>query len=88
MPIPWPYVTAPGNTLGGFSVRFDFLGLGTPGSRRSDIVDPNDYPTPLDRERTLVPEPETFLLVRLGLAALAGMSEFVKRGDRWRRAMV
>lgn len=34
---------AEGDVLGGFSVMFDFLGTGTPGSQFFDIVDPDTF---------------------------------------------
>lgn len=75
---------APGETLGGFSVSFDWLGAGTPGSQYFEIVDPWDF-TALDSGMTSaavaaapVPEPGTILLVGAGLVGLLGLRKKLK----------
>ena len=69
----------PSEVLGGFSVGFDFLGVGSPGRQRFDIVDPvsfailstgltlkeTDVPPPAD-----VPEPDNLALICVGLAII------------------
>lgn len=69
---------APGGSLGGFSVRFDFLGTGTPGSQPFEIIDPFSFSL-IDSGTTIlfvsappgpVPEPGTLALFALGLIAL------------------
>jgi hypothetical protein len=67
---------SPGTSLGGFSVSFDFLGLGTPGYQRFDIVDPNSFETlstgftSVAPVISAVPEPNILTLMSLGLAFL------------------
>ncbi|MGI9335712.1 MAG: PEP-CTERM sorting domain-containing protein [Gammaproteobacteria bacterium] len=77
----WDEEIAAGETLGGFAVRFDFLGDGTPGSQLFNILDPSNFPVPLDSGTTQlagttlpapVPEPATLLLSLLGIAAMVG----------------
>jgi hypothetical protein len=71
---------APGATLGGFAVSFQYLGLGTPGSQPFQIVDPSDFnvidsglttPAGVTPPPPSVPEPGSIALMALGLAALA-----------------
>jgi len=67
---------ARGQTLRGFSVVFDWLGEGTPGSQPFDFID-FDPANPLEsgvttpRAPTSVPEPGTLSLLALGLFGLA-----------------
>ena len=58
-----------GSTIGGFSVSFDWLGTGEPGPQRYDIVDPANYPEPLDSGET-IPEPGTIFLLCIGSLVL------------------
>jgi len=77
---------APGDTLGGFGVRFDFLGAGTPSEQWFEIVDPFDFfSPPVDSGTTQlgssgptdppvsVPEPGSLWLAGMGLIALFGV---------------
>lgn len=66
---------APGDTLGGFGVQFDFLGIGTPGDQYFDIVDPFTFDS-VDSGMTQasstsppmpVPEPSISWLIGVGL---------------------
>jgi hypothetical protein len=62
----------PGSTASGFSVSFDWLGIGTPGSQQFAIVDPTTL-VDLDTGTTIItPEPSTVLLLSLGLAVFVG----------------
>lgn len=72
---------APGNTASGFSVSFDWLGVGTPGSQPFDIVDPSTFLTIASGTTTSssgapVPEPGTLMLLGSGIT---GLSFFCKR---------
>ena len=51
-------------TLAGFSVSFDWAGIGEPGPQPYDIIDPQTFET-ID-SGTTVPEPATLLLLGLG----------------------
>ena len=62
----------PGASLGGFSVQFDYLGTGTPGSQLFDILNPNTFAV-LDSGTTqlsAVPIPAAGLLMGTGLLTL------------------
>lgn len=62
-----------GDTLGGFSVTFDYLGAGTPGAQLFSIVDPNSF-LELDSgltKSTSVPLPGTLPLMLAGMGAMA-----------------
>ena len=61
-----------GETLSGFSVSFDWLGTGEPGSQFYEIIDPIDFDT-IDSGWT-VPEPGTVFL--LGSAAIFYLRRF------------
>ncbi len=65
---------APGSSMSGFSVAFDWLGSGTPGSQFFEFVDPATFGV-LDSGLTTVtsspvPEPGTMMLLGSGIAAL------------------
>lgn len=57
-----------GESLNGFSVAFDWLGAGTPGSQYYEIVDPDTFAT-IDADFT-IPEPVTVLLLGLGAVTI------------------
>jgi len=64
-----------GASVGGFQVKFNFLGTGSPLPLRFDINDANFHAVYSGLTTTAVaavPEPETALLVLVGLGALAG----------------
>jgi len=77
---------APGGSLGGFSVQFDFLGMGTPGSQPFDIVDPFSFAL-IDGGRTIstagpaIPEPSTFVLLAVGLCGVLGARGYVRQKE-------
>ncbi|MFT3816444.1 MAG: PEP-CTERM sorting domain-containing protein [Rubrivivax sp.] len=79
-----------GESLGGFSVSFTYLGSGTPGSQHYDIVDPLTFavlasgstalavaPPPPPPPDGTVPEPGT-----LSMLSLAALMAVVRRGKR------
>lgn len=59
---------AMGTELSGFSVSFDWLGQGNPGSQYYEIIDPIDFHT-IESGWT-VPEPATLFLIGLGALKL------------------
>jgi len=64
----------PGDSLGGFIVQFDFLGIGTPGSQAFDVVDPVTFAT-LDSgftQAAVVPVPAAVWLFGSGLVMFSG----------------
>ena len=69
---------APGGQAGGFSVSFDFLGVGLPGAQRFEIIDPDTFDTIASGQTAPangvpggpVPEPSTLLLIGTGAAGL------------------
>jgi hypothetical protein len=58
------YSIAAGQSVGGFAVRFNYTGVGTPGSQNFEIVDPATFAT-LAAGRT-IPEPGMMMLLLLG----------------------
>jgi hypothetical protein len=56
---------AAGQSVKGFSVKFNWLGQGTPGSQRYEIINPLTFKT-IDAGDTIIPEPATLLLLGLG----------------------
>ncbi|PIE38478.1 MAG: hypothetical protein CSA53_04185 [Gammaproteobacteria bacterium] len=85
---------APGVSLGGFSVAFDWLGTGLPGAQFFEIVDPDTFVV-LESGFTqpllpvaAVPEPPALVLLALGLLLLIGsidrrVKRRVKTACRW-----
>ena len=68
---------APGDSLGGFGVQFDFLGSGIPGVQTFDIVDTSTFAT-LDSGLTqVVPIPAALWLFGSGLLCLFGLQHRV-----------
>jgi len=67
----------PGNIVGSFSVTFDWLGAGAPGSQFYEVVDPVTFAT-LDSGWT-IPEPATLLLLGLGSLILASKRKTEER---------
>lgn len=64
---------APGESLGGFNVQFDYLGAGVPGVQFFDIVDPNTFGSLGDGFTQLVPVPAAIWLFGTGLVSLLGV---------------
>lgn len=62
---------APGATAGGFSVSFDWLGAGAPGTQSYEVIDPQSFQVLAAGQTTpagtVVPEPGTVLLLGVGL---------------------
>ena len=54
---------AMGTNLSGFSVTFDWLGIGEPDSQYYEIINSDTFATIEDGYTTLVPEPATLLLL-------------------------
>jgi hypothetical protein len=71
---------APDTALEGFSVSFNFLGSGTPGSQAFEILDPGTF-NPLDSGFTTsnVPLPSAFSMFVIGLSLLTSISVFSNR---------
>jgi hypothetical protein len=63
---------APGQTLSGFSVSFDWLGAGSPGTQTFEVVDPDTFVSVDSGDTAPIPEPATSLLLGAGLAGLVG----------------
>ena len=65
----------PGEMLAGFSVSFDFLGIGDPGDQFFEYVDPFTFDVLADGFTELivvdVPEPATYALIGIGLLMMA-----------------
>lgn len=73
---------APGTSIGGFSVSFNWLGSGTPGSQYFEVINPVDF-TALDSGMTTasaaVPEPGSILLIGTGVAGIVGLRKRFKK---------
>ncbi len=71
-----------GQTLGGFTVQFDYLGAGTPGTQYFEIVDPNTFAA-IDNGQTtaetIVPVPSALWLFASGLF---GMMSRIRSASR------
>ena len=65
---------APGNSLGIFSVRFDYLGGGTPGSQYFEIVDSFTFDLLDSGQTSPVPVPAAVWLFGSGLIGLIGVA--------------
>jgi hypothetical protein len=64
---------APGGSLSGFEVQFDYLGGDSPGSQFFEVIDPNSFVT-LDSGLTqAVPLPAAAWLFISGMVGLAGL---------------
>lgn len=66
-----------GGSLGGFSVRFDYLGVGTPGPQPFQILDPMSFEVLDSGTTTVVPVPPALGLMA---ASLVGVFGFGFRG--------
>lgn len=62
---------APGGSLGGFAVTFDYLGTGIPGSQAFDIVNPENFAVLSSGTTAAVPGPATGWLLVTALATVA-----------------
>ncbi|MES9993395.1 MAG: PEP-CTERM sorting domain-containing protein [Candidatus Thiodiazotropha sp.] len=79
----------PGEVLDGFSVTFDWLGSGTPGEQSFEIINPLDFSalssgftqTASTAPPTSVPEPDTWVLMVIGLLFL-GIGRLRKTSNR------
>lgn len=60
---------ANGESLGGFSVRFTYLGTGTPGAQPFEVVD-SDFNVLVAGMTAPVPEAQTYLMLLTGLGLL------------------
>jgi PEP-CTERM motif len=75
---------AQGATLSGFSVSFDWLGTGSPGSQYFEVIFPFSSPVEVLEQgytmasATPVPEPGTLLLLGSGLISLIGIGKRLK----------
>jgi len=59
---------APGASLGGFAVTFDYLGAGVPGAQAFDVVDPDTFAILSSGTTTPVPAPASAWLLATALA--------------------
>jgi hypothetical protein len=65
---------APGGSLSGFEVQFDYLGTNSPGAQFFEVIDPDTFAT-LDSGFTqVVPLPAAIWLFMSGLIGLVGLS--------------
>ena len=65
---------APGNGIGGFTVRFEFLGTGMPGSQLFEVVDPLGFAVLDSGQTSLVPLPAAIWLLGSGIIGLAAFA--------------
>lgn len=73
----------PGQTQSGFSVSFDWSGTSLPGSQLFDIVDVDDYSTPLFTGQTTLTVPSVVPVPSAGLLAVIGLVSafsYMKKG--------
>lgn len=54
-----------GDTVSGFAVQFEWIGLGLPGAQPFEISDPNTFDILQSGETTLAPEPSTFWMLAM-----------------------
>lgn len=73
--VPW------GGEVDGFAVQFDWLGKGTPGAQRFDVVDPTTFETLYSGQS--IPEPTSAVLV--GVLAIWFLGGRANRGRAGRR---
>lgn len=81
---------APGETVSGFTVSFDWLVTGLPGYQFFEVVDPSNLEA-LDSGWTVtttsVPEPGTLLLLGSGLLGLIGIGKRLRVKPRFQRRL-
>lgn len=75
---------APGETLAGFTVQFDYLGAGVPGSQYFEIFDATDFSVLDSGMTTVVPIPAAVWLLGSGIFSLF----FVARRTKKRNPIV
>lgn len=59
-----------GQTVSGFSVSFDWLGTGEPGSQLYEIVNPDTYDTIESGRTIIIPAPGALILTVIGLSVI------------------
>ncbi len=59
-----------GQSVKGFSVKFNWLGQGAPGSQRYEIINPLTFET-IDSGVTIIPEPASAAIMILGTVWMA-----------------
>jgi len=70
---------AAGISMGGFSVRFDYLGAGTPGSQLFEIVDPSDFSILDSGQTSVIPVPPAIWLFIAGGFGLFRFARITRR---------